>query len=312
MLLAETMVLLEKLETSYATDSTPDATNALLGTNVNMVPFAGSTADRKKARALFGNDPLEHVGTYQTLTYDVGLAGAGAAGTAPLYGPSIRTCDLLETITGGVKVDYTTQNFNPATSKSSTIKFNWGGFQWALLGSRGTLSLVLEANQLPQLRISKTGLFTSAADVALLDVESQINSFLGELEVNKANTTFTFFGVTPTLQSLQIDLGNVYKFRDRPNAAIVSITDRLPAFSATFELDSVATKDWMGIARAGTLDAMAVVHGATAGNIINFDAAKCQLVQPSVENIDGILHLKTGGKIIRQSGATPEWRLRAK
>src|SRR5947209_1860830 len=124
MLIAALMALQAKLEVTYGTDSTPGVGEAMLASNVSIDPLMAQIGNRQKAHATFGLDPDVHVNNFQQLTFDVGLAGSGAAGTAPLYGSLLRACNMLETITAITKAVYTMDVFASATSKSVTIYFN--------------------------------------------------------------------------------------------------------------------------------------------------------------------------------------------
>jgi hypothetical protein len=302
MLIAGLMVLMAKAEVTYATDPVPDATNALLASNIDITPVSSTVANRQKAHATFGNDPDQHTAIFSIMTFDVGMAGSGAAGTAPLYGPLLRACNMVETITAMAKVTYKLGVFNHATSKSVTIYFNEGGKQYALVGARGTVSIILGPNALPILRFSFTGIRQAATDTALESAETTLASWLDEIEVNEANTTASLFGITPAVQTFQLDLNNTITPRDRPNAKYVAITNAGPKGQIGFEMPTVATFDPETTAIAGTLGPLALQHGQDAGNIVKVSSTYMQLLQPKPQVTDGILHVQSNFAFVRNAG----------
>jgi hypothetical protein len=61
----------------------------------------------------------------------------------------------------------------------------------------------------------------------------------------------------------------------------VDFNDRAPTGKMVFEANNVATKDWWTVAKAGTTDSMALVHGTAAGNKGAFVAPNVQVKPPT-------------------------------
>lgn len=302
MLISALQVIQSKLEVTYGVDPVPDGTNGILAANIDITPVSGQVANRQKAHATFGLDPDVHTNTFQQLTFDVGAAGAGAAGSPPLYGPLLRACNMTETISAGVKVEYGLGVFNYALSRSITHYFNIGGKRYKLTGARGTWSLMAGPNGLPFYRFTFTGLFNAASDAALASVEAALASWLDEIEVNSVNTSLTFFGITPTLQNFQLDLNNTVVARDRPNAAYVAITNAGAKGQISFEMPTIAVLDVESTAKAGTLGPIVLQHGTTGGNIIKLTCTNVQLLQPKPSIVDGIVHVQANFAFTRNAG----------
>lgn len=301
MLLAELMVIEAKAETTYGTDATPTITNAILCSNVDVTPLSSQVGNRQKAHATFGLDTDVHTNVFSQMTFDVGLAGAGAAGTAPLYGPLLKACNMTETVVAGTSAAYTLGVFT-ATSPSATIYFNWSGKRYKLTGARGTVSFMLGPNGLPSMKFTFTGLVNSATNAALPSVEATLASWIDEIEVNSANTDLTMFAITPVLQNFQLDLNNTVTPRDRPNAAIVSITNATPKGQIAFEMPTIATLNVEAQALVGTLGAFSLTHGTVAGNIIMLTCSNMQLIQPKPQVTDGIVHVQSNFYFTRNAG----------
>lgn len=296
----EKKVLASKLEVTYATDPTPTISDGMLVSNINLVPLAGAVTKRQRAHATFGADKHVLTGEYQTLTFDMELSGSGAAGTAPLYGLQLRGCGMLETVIEDTSVEYTPVSTG---QESLTHWFNWSGVLHKMIGARGTVSFKLSAAGLPMMSYAFSGLCGPAAtDAAFLDVSDALASFVDNIEVNKANTTFSVHAFSAALESIQIDLGNKVTFHDRPNAAIIRLTDREITGNMVIEATAIASKNWFATAKSGTTGVLAMQHGTTTGNIVKLDAPVLQFEQPSYSDLDGTLGLTSSFGLKRTVG----------
>jgi hypothetical protein len=289
MLLANQMTLQAGLETTPGTDPVLTGTAGFLAYDININPAAGTFSEDRPASADWGADLNEPSEVYQTLTFKTPFAGSGAAGTAAYYGCLMQACGLLETITETTKVEYTTQNWVEATAKASSIYFDWGGVMHKMPMSRGTLSIVWARNTVPMLQWSMTGLATPAADVAFPDVKSTVAALLRGVPMNKANTIISIHGITPPVESLQIDLGNVVAYSNVANSELVAITDRIVTGTIQFRKQPIATFDPVARYKAKTTGTLSLTHGTVAGNIVKIDGARVQFGQPTHANVNGFL-----------------------
>ena len=290
---AKRQILLFGMESSYGVDPTLVGANAMYVYDLNVTPLGGSMASRQKAHATFGSDDDVLVGEFMQLTFKFGLSGSGAAGTPPLWGPIARACGMSETITTSVKTVYAPISSSP---ESGAAYFLWDGLKHMLLGERGNIDFMFPGKALPYGSATFVGLFSPVTDAANPSgVETQLASWIKEIKVNQANTTFSLHSYAAVMESFQLNTGNIgpTQVRDRPNAAYVPMTDRASTGQVVFEAPPIATKDFISIAKAGTLGASQVVHGTTAGNIVQVDTTKTQLIQPSYSTVDGVLHLSS-------------------
>jgi hypothetical protein len=101
-LLKRKTVILAKIEGgSYGIDPVPTgAANAILIRNGSITPQDGESADRALVRPYLGNSPKLPGAIRGVLQFEVELAGAGTAGTAPAWGPLVRGCAYAETLLG--------------------------------------------------------------------------------------------------------------------------------------------------------------------------------------------------------------------
>ncbi len=284
------MALLAKIEAAYGVDSTPTgAANSILARNVNISPLEVEEEDRPIQQPYLGNSGKIVTAFHGKLDFEVEVAGSGAAGTAPKYGPLLRGCSLAEVITAMTKVVYT-----PVSTgfESLVLYFNIDGVLHIFTGSRGSWSAGFNAKGVPVWKFTFMGLFNAVTDVAL--PTAVYTGFVTPLAVNKANTpTFTLHGYAAVMQSLTLDMANDVKYRNLVNYEGVDNVDRSPNGSAEFESTLMATKNWFNLAKDRTPGALNLVHGTTAGNIVQIQAPAVVLSQPKYSEKDGIVMLST-------------------
>lgn len=280
------MALLAKLETIYRTDSAPTGSaNAILATDVNIEPLAGEEVSRDLLLPYLGHQGVQLVGTYVRIEFSVELAGAGAAGTAPAYGPLLRACGMAETITASTDVAYEPVS---AGYESASLYYNLDGVRHIALGVRGTVSLSLTPKQIPRLRFVMTGLLGTITDTALPTVN--VSAFQRPVPVSDANSTLSLHGLAAVTESISIDLAHTVEPRFLIGSESVVITDRKTTGSAVVEATSLATKNWFSIAQARTRGALALQHGTVAGNIVKIDAPQVEIGRPTQGQTQGILN----------------------
>ncbi|AUG53938.1 phage tail tube protein [Thalassospira marina] len=281
-------VILAKLETTYGTDASPTgAANAIQVSEATVTPLAGEELDRGLMRETLGSSPSIPVGSHVTCEFTVEIAGSGVAGTAPAFGPLLRACAMAEVVDAGVSVAY-----NPISEdeESASIYFHRDGNLFKLIGARGNVTAEMNADSLPVFKFSFTGLWTEPSSAAL--PTSDFSAFIPALPVNNANTpTFNLHGYAAVMTAFTFNLGNTINHRDRVNSEEVKFSDRKMSGSATFEEPAIATKNFYALAKNATLDALQLVHGTNAGNIVTIDMPKVQLKTPSQSNEDGTVLL---------------------
>jgi len=283
------VLLLAKLELTPGTDSLPTAgANAMLASTIGAQPVVAEFADRNTIRPYFGSGGKIQVSNYSEIEFEIEFASAGAAGTAPAYGPLLQACAFSETVTAGVDVVYAPVTNDPETV---TIYYYLDGLWHKMTSCRGDFSIELNAKSIPVFKFKFTGLYTTVAD-AVLPAGTDYSGFLAPLAVNKVNTpTMTLHGVTAgdaAVENFSIAMNNEVKYRNLIGSEDVVMTDRAPSGQISMEMVSVATKAWHEAVRLGTLDALQMVHGSIAGQILQVDAPKVQLTSPQYAESDGI------------------------
>lgn len=91
-------VALLKIEGAYGTDAVPTpAANALMIDDEIRAPQLELIyGPRNNARGFYGRQQQLIVGSKMNVGFNVELAGAGVAGTAPGWGPAVRACAMAE------------------------------------------------------------------------------------------------------------------------------------------------------------------------------------------------------------------------
>lgn len=269
-------LILAGIETTYGTAvaGMTGAANALLARRTpEWRPLVGSDDQIDNVRQYFGSQGTRLVQNYATVTIEIDAGGAGAAGTAAPYNALLRACGLAQTLTATTSAAY-----QPVSSgfESATIAWHDDTTRYQMTGARGSARLILEAGKRPYFRFEMSGLIGTVTDIAL--PAATFTAFRDPLPLSLANTpTFTLGGYACIAERLEIDLGNKIEPRMLIGSESVQITDRRVSGTLVIEADQAATKEWVAVARASTRGALSVIHGTTAGNILEIAAPAVEI-----------------------------------
>jgi len=297
------LALLAKIETVYGTDSTPTgAANSILARNVNINPLELEEEDRNIQQPYLGNSGKIVTSFSGGIDFEVEIAGAGAAGTVPKYGPLLRGCSFAEAITAGVKVAYTLVS---SGFESLVMYYNLDGARHIFTGSRGSVEMGLNAKGIPVYKFAFKGIFNQVIDAAL--PTAVYTGFVTPLAVGKVNTpTFTLHAYAAVMKALSINVANQVVYRNLVNYEGVDNVDRQPVGSVEIESTLAATKAWFAIAKDKTPGALNLVHGITAGNIVQIQAPNVLLSQPKYSDVDGIVMLTANLELMPTAAGNDE------
>jgi hypothetical protein len=171
--------------------------------------------------------------------------------------------------------------------------YNLDGTLFKMTDAKGTVSLDITAKGIPVLKFKFIGLFVAPKDEPL-PVNVDYSGFRDPVAVNKENTpTASLHGFAGAVQSISVDMAGDVKYVNRINKEAVNMSGRTPTGTFVMELVSLAEKDWFTTIQKGVLDALHVVHGKVAGNIVELNAPKVQLLEPSFSDSEGIAMLST-------------------
>jgi hypothetical protein len=271
-------VLLAKLETAYGIDPTlTGAANAILAQDVTIRPMEGQDVPRDLIQAYLGGQATIPAELRTVIEFSTELAGSGTAGLAPGWGPLMRGCGCAQVIVADTSVAY-----NPVSEamESLYIKYWLDGTLHALRGVRGTATIGLDAQGVPRIRWTFTGIWIPPADV--VPVAPTLTGFQKPLIVTDANTPdFTVNAVSLVGRSFNLNLGNQVEHRFLINKHEIEIVDRAEQLDLVCEATPLATFNPFALAEAQTLVPAAIVHGTVPGNIITISAPTCQVRRPT-------------------------------
>lgn len=285
-LLTRKRLILAKAEATYGTDSTPTGSaNAILVRNLDIVPLQSDIVQRELIRPYLGNYEQLLAQTRVQVTFEVELAGSGAAGTAPAYGPVLKACGLSETVVATTSVTYAPVS----TSFSSvTIYFYQDGIRHIVTGARGTFTLNGQVGAIPTIAFTMTGIYNAPTDTALA-TPTYANQATPLIFKNGNTTSFSAFSYSGALQSIDLNIGNEIVYRELIGGTKeVLITDRKPAGTMSIEAVLLATKNYFTVSTGSTTGSISFQHGTTAGNIATLTMAQSDLADASYADMNGI------------------------
>lgn len=289
LLLRKRTILIEA-ESTYGTDPTPTGADAVLVSDLNIIPQQSEVVNRDVIRPYLGASEQLLANTRVECTFSVELTGSGTAGTAPQYGKALQACGLSETVAAGTSVTYAPVSSN---FSSVTIHYNIDGVRHKVTGARGTFSLSAEVGAIPRLNFTMTGIYNAPDDSALPSV-TYANQATPLIFKDGNTDTFSFLSYSGCLQSVNMDIGNSIVYRELIGCTKeVLITDRNVTGDVSLEMVSIATKDYFTAALTdNTLGNLTFQHGTTAGNIVDFASTRIDIGDVSYGDQDGIAMLQ--------------------
>lgn len=278
------LAMLLGIEATYGTDKVPTVADAIIGTNVSFTPIEGEEVSRDLMLPYLGNQGIVLAGMYARLEFEIEIAGAGAAGTVPKYGSVFRIAGMRETITAATSVVY---DIVEDGVESGSLYFVHDGVRHILLGSQANIAPSFTPSAIPRFRVTVLGLLGTITDVAVMPAVT-MNGWTTPKHVSKANTILTLHGWTAVAESVAMDLGNTLTPRMLIGDELIMISDRRSTGTAVVEARKLVTIDWFQRAKDRTRGALSIVHGTTAGNIVEITAPAVEIGKPATGQTNGI------------------------
>jgi len=284
-LLSRKRLILAKTESPYGTDSSPAGTDAILVRDLSITPLQSDVVDRELIRPYLGASEQLLANTRVEVTFQVELAGSGAAGTAPAYGRVIQACGFSQAIDAGVSATYSPVS---DTFSSVTIFYNIDGVLHKVTGCRGTFTLNAAVGEIPTIDFTMTGIYNAPTDTAAPSVT--YSNQATPLVFKNGNTTgFELLSFAGCLQSVELDMGNEVIYRELVGCSKeVLITNRAVSGTVTIEAPTIAQKDYFTAALGDVLGNLTFQHGQAAGNIVTVTSTTVDIGDVSYEDQDGI------------------------
>jgi len=296
--------ILAKIETTYGVDPTPTGSaNAMLVSNLSINPLNAQNVKRDNVRPYLGGSE-ELVGThYVECGFDIELAGAGAAGSAPKWGPLMRACSMAETLSAGVSAEYT-----PISDLQESIAIYWydDGLLHKVLGARGSFALKAGISERPVFSFKFTGIYVAPTSASNPSVT--LTGFQKPLVITNTNTGSVIFGGTYAAAAVtggtsyksrgipELDIGNVVSFIPEVGSESVDITDREATLKVELNLTAANEATFYGNVLTNTTQAVSLEHGNVAGNIVGVFMPNVQLISPKkADRTAGVTRVSTAG-----------------
>ena len=292
MALARKTWLLAKIESTYNTDPTPvGGSNAIQVSNIELTPIEADNVQAPAMQGFLGNSTRGTLlaGKRVSVSLDVELSGSSAAGTAPAYGPLLKSCGLSETVASSTSVTYAPVS---ASFSSCTIYCFYDGTRHKITGCRGTVSFNLVAGQFATASFQFIGNYVAPDGTAMSGTFTVANQ-AAALEVNDANvTTATFHGATSQrIESFELALNNEVGFKETMSNKEVILSNRAPGGTAVIEEPAIGTTDYFAKAVAVATVNTSLVLGGSAGNIVTINAAQTDITGVSRGETNGVNNL---------------------
>lgn len=312
--LSNRRVLLAKIESSYGVDPTPTgAANAIRVVNLEETLLDADIVSRELVRPYLGNSEQIIAGRKSRISFEVELQGSGTPGTAPAMGPLLRACGLAEVFTPGIYVDYipvssgfesVTLYFQPQHSSAANAPLH------KITGALGNVEFTFNAKSLPMAKFTFTGNYNNPAPET--NIVADYSAWKVPTAINKANTpTFNFYGVTPCMSELSVNLNNTIVHRDLVNCETVMLTDRKVGGTVVFEAPDLAPVNFWKVAEDGTVGTLHIGHGTVPGRSLDLASITSVNIQnPSYSVGDGILMLSVPFVVVPAGGLLNELLLR--
>tara|TARA_Y100001938_G_scaffold95647_1_gene130981 strand:+ start:800 stop:1648 length:849 start_codon:yes stop_codon:yes gene_type:complete len=260
-------------------------------TSVDITPIESDTIQADAMQGFLGNSTRGTVLANKrvSVSFSTELSGSGAAGTAPAYGPLLKSCGLSETVVSSTSVTYAPVS---ASFSSCTIYCFYDLTRHKITGARGTVTFNLVAGQIASADFQFTGIYNAPDSTDMSGTWTLANQAAG-LEVNDTNiTTATFHGVaSQRIESFDLALNNEVVYKETVSSKQSLIVNRAPGGTAVIEALDTATTDYFAKAVAVSTGATDIILGASAGNIVRLKADQTDITGVSYGDTNGVRSL---------------------
>jgi hypothetical protein len=282
-------LILAAIETTYGTAATTAGSDAIRVNNLSLQPLQMELVDRELLYPTVGNRERLATQRIAAVSFDFELTGSGTAGTAPKTGIFFRAAGYGQTIVSSTSVTYAPIGSN---YEAVTIDARHGGKRHLIAGVRGNLEVELTTNAIPIGKFSGMGFYATPTDTA--NPSQTFTNQAVPVIVNADNTTpVSVFSYGACMQSFTFNAGRSPQLHQRAGCSkqIRIDTQRAPSSEILIESPMIGDKNFFTDAVNQTQGTVTWIHGATAGNIIQFTST-CSLGDPEYDDSDGVEMLK--------------------
>ena len=277
----------EKLEATFETDAAPAAIDSILCRNLTMRPIEGDWQQQDFVNGMPGAQPEDLYGIHCAADYEVEAIPSGAAGTAPIYAHLLKSSGLSEVIAAGVSVGYSPTP-NGDTFASTTMQLRNGQTVQNVVGCRGSMGFTAEVKRRAFFSFQRRGRF--GAPIAWAAEPHDFAGWGRSLECTPENMfAFTLGGTKLCVRSFSLTDGRTPVVDKYMNCGGSDITGHRFTGRMSVKWPALATKDLIGITKAGTTEPLIFELGKTAGQKVRITGPKVQIKFAGEENIEGDL-----------------------
>lgn len=304
----EQKAVLFKVETTEGTDAVPTgAANAIRTIDYQPTFMDAESRVRNIDVPYYGAKPSLLYGFKRGANFGVEMAGAGTAIGVPAWMILARMCGFGAGVVGASSVVQSGSAVAASMSHYTVFLDELNAANSLILkalGGKATMGFRLEDDDFPRFNFGYLGRPPAAlAEEGALPATTYSNQ-ADPVIASTENTTFTLDGFALPLRSIELNSNAELALRSLIGPQDY-INYRNDAWGGTIvgELPSLASKNYFTNIRPGTTMPMALVHGVTAGNIVQIDAPKVQISgNVELSNEDGKVMFSMPVSLIPNAG----------
>jgi len=239
------------------------------------------------------------------ITFKVELKGAGAAYSAsilPALGKYLRGCGFSQTVDTALGAEKVT--YQPASSgvPSITIGCYEDGVLKRIIGARGNVKFTGKVGEPVYADFDFLGVWDGITDTSMISP-----AYEGTIPPVLLSAAFNVGAYSAVISGFDIDIANALYLRESVNTASgyfsAIISDRKPNGSFDPEMVAVATHDWYGRWKAGTIGALNIgVVGAAQYNKFKITAPKVLYTKVAEADRTGLAVASTNFQLAMDTG----------
>lgn len=302
-MLVNNQLTLVKVETTPGVDAAPVKTADAINCYGHMPRFDISILDYPVVRASISAAKKRLGRKMVGFSITCPLKSSGTAGTAPEIDALLQACAHKPAISAGVSVAYKPASAE-ADHKTVTIWHYLDGKITKAVGCMGNFTINLPPGQYPTITFEMRGKLASHADGAL--VTGPTLQTTEPVIVESSGMSFgAFDGAVVKDFSYQSNMSVVDRLDINSSEGILGtrVTSRDPRWSSTVENTLEATHAWFADFTGRVEEALDLVVGTVAGNIVEFAVPKACIdsgLDPSGQ--DGVVVLPLSGQALESAG----------
>lgn len=285
-------VVTAKVEPTYGVDSAPvPATDAQIIYDWEPQPMQFDEIRRRIDRGFAGRRPKINTRGRQAHAFRFELAGSGTANQAARWGSVwLRACMFGAPVpNGAIDVSYPLET----VGDGSSLTF-WGHkgdsatgvVRMRTQGFRSNVTFNFTEGEFPYGAMDGIGLLNQVPDGTAIAAPT-LPTGPAPIEVNSTNTTFSLGGFALLLRSFELNMGmkTAYRSLVGQRAVIFDTAEdgdrRSAGGTIVAELPDPSVRSYFAEVTSRADLALSLVHGISAGNIIELTSARLQIDAPT-------------------------------